>query len=184
MKLMMKRDSIASYHLPTMISKRKELAKKEALRKKKLAEKRKKEKERREKLKRLQEAAFDDEVVDENEKRLQDLQAEVGQLKPEQPSGASQGVMNEYVAKITAKIRSHVNKTLCSDGSPLVIVKLNLLPTGEFGSAPVLSKSSGSAACDDAVERAVIASEPLPVPPDANAFTSFRNLNLRFKPNE
>ncbi len=164
--------------------KKKELAKKEALKKKKLAEKKRKEKERLKKLKQLQAAAFDDEVETENEKRLKDLQAEVGQGAPSKPSGASQGEMNKYVAKITAKIRGNVNKSLCSEGNPVAIVKLNLLPTGEFGSAPTLSKSSGNAACDDAIERAVIASEPLPVPTDANAFTSFRNLNLKFKPNE
>jgi len=164
--------------------KKKELAKKEALRKKKLAEKKRKEKERREKLKRLQEAAFDDEVETESDKRLKDLQAEVAKGEPNKPSGATQGEVNEYVAKITAKIRGNVNKSLCAEGNPLVVVKLNLLPTGEFGSAPTLTKSSGSSACDDAIERAVIASEPLPVPADSNAFSSFRNLNLNFRPNE
>ncbi len=164
--------------------KKKELAKKEELKKKRLAEKKEKEKLRREKLKKLQETAFDDEVIDENEKRLQDLQAEVAQASPEKPSGASQGEMNEYVAKIQAKIKGNLVRSLCADGNPRLIFNIKLLPTGEFISNPILKKSSGNIACDDAVERAVIASEILPVPTDANAFTSFRNLNLKFRPNE
>lgn len=164
--------------------KKKALAKKEALKKKKLAEKRQKEKERIKKLKKLQAAAFDDEVEDENEKRLKDLQQQVGKGDTRKPSGASKGEVNKYVAKIQAKIRGNVNRSLCADGNPQVIVKLNLLPTGEFGSMPALNKSSGNTACDDAIERAVIASEPLPVPADPDAFADFRNLNLKFRPND
>lgn len=163
--------------------KKKALAKKEEQKKKKLAEKKRKEKERREKIKKLQAAVFDDEVMDENEKRLQDLQKTVGQGDPRKPSGASKGEMNKYVAQITAKIRGNVNNALCPDGDPQVVVKLSLLPTGEYRNTPTLSKSSGNAACDAAIERAVIASEPLPVPADSDAFTSFRSLNLNFKPN-
>lgn len=164
---------------------KKKIAEKKKLEeKKKLAQKKKKEKERRDKLRKLQQAAFDDEVVNENEKRLQDLQKAVGKGDVTKPSGASQGEVNKYVAKIQAKIRGNVNRSLCTDGNPQVVVKLNLLPTGEFSSTPVLSKSSGTAACDDAIERAVIASEPLPLPPNPDAFSDFRNLNLNFRPNE
>ena len=164
--------------------KKKELLKKEALKKKKIAEKKRKDKERIKKLKKLQAAAFDDEVEDENEKRLKDLQQQVGKGDTRKPSGASKGEVNKYVARIKAKIKGHVNRSLCADGNPQVIVNLNLLPTGQFGSTPVLRKSSGNAACDYAIERAVIKSEPLPVPTDPGAFADFRNLNLKFKPND
>ena len=154
--------------------------KKKLEKKKKLAEKKKKE--RRERLRKLQAAAFDDEVVDENEKRLKDLQQEVGQANPG-PSGPSKGEMNQYIARIQAKIQGHVNNSLCADGNPVLTIKIKMLPTGEFSSRPSVTKSSGNEACDAAVERATIASEPLPLPTDPAALAKFRDLNLIFKPN-
>lgn len=163
---------------------KKKLEAKKKLAEKKAKEKKRKEKERREKLKKLQEAAFDDEVDDENDKRLKDLQQQVGQGDPLKPSGASKGEVNKYVAKIQAKIKGNLIRSLCAEGNPQLVFNIKLLPTGEFASSPSLKKSSGNAACDDAVERAIIASEPLPIPTDADAFDSFRNLNLSFRPND
>lgn len=99
-------------------------------------------------------------------------------------SAASAGVVDEFKAKIQAKIRSNVNKTLCGNGNPELKFEIGLIPTGELSGAPKLVKSSGNAACDDAVERAIRVSEPLPLPQDASLFSQFRNLKLTFKPNE
>lgn len=99
-------------------------------------------------------------------------------------SSAAAGVVDEFKAKIQAKIRSHVNKTLCGDGSPELKFEIGLIPTGELSGAPKLVKSSGNTACDDAVERAIRMSEPLPLPQDANLFSQFRNLKLTFRPND
>jgi len=101
-------------------------------------------------------------------------------VKPSAP--VNQGLVDEYIGKITRKIRGNVNKGFCS-GNPQLIFKVNLLPNGEFVSEPRLIKSSGNIACDDAVERAIIASEPFPLPADPDALTKFRNLNLTFRPN-
>ncbi len=94
------------------------------------------------------------------------------------------GEIDKYKNKITAKIRGNVNKTLCGSGNPELKFEIGLLPTGELTGVPALKKSSGNDACDEAVERAIMASEPLPVPPDAGLFSNFRNLKLTFKPNE
>ena len=99
-------------------------------------------------------------------------------------SAASAGVVDEFKAKIQSKIRSHVNKTLCGDGNPELKFEIGLIPTGELSGAPKLVKSSGNATCDDAVERAIRMSEPLPLPQDAALFSQFRNLKLTFRPNE
>lgn len=99
-------------------------------------------------------------------------------------SAANASVIGEYTDKIKSKIRGNVNKTLCSDGNPELQFNVGLLPTGELSSPPKLVKSSGSAACDDAVERAIAASQPLPLPSDPAIYAKFRNLNLKFKPNE
>ncbi len=97
---------------------------------------------------------------------------------------ASAGVVDEFKSKIQAIIRSNVNKTLCGSGNPELKFEIGLMPTGELSGAPKLVKSSGSSACDDAVERAIRMSEPLPLPQDRSLFSQFRNLKLTFKPNE
>lgn len=98
-------------------------------------------------------------------------------------AAANAGVVDEYKSKIQAKIHGNVNKTLCGDGNPVLILDIGLLPTGELSGSPALTKSSGNAACDEAVERAIMASQPLPLPSDASLFSQFRNLKLTFKPN-
>ena len=99
-------------------------------------------------------------------------------------SAASTGVVDEYRSKIQAKIRGHVNKSLCATANPELKFDIALLPTGEMTGLPKLLKSSGNKACDEAVERAIMASQPLPVPTDGLAFSQFRNLKLTFRPNE
>ena len=99
-------------------------------------------------------------------------------------TAANAGVVDEFIAKIQAKIRSHVNKTLCGDGNPELKFEIGLIPTGELSGSPKLVKSSGNPLCDDAVERAIRMSEPLPLPQDASLFSKFRNLKLTFRPNE
>ena len=99
-------------------------------------------------------------------------------------SAANASLIGEYTAKIKAKIRNNVNKTLCGDGSPEIKVEINVLPTGEIGGTPKITKSSGSDACDEAVERAITASQPLPLPDDASLKAQFKHLNLKFRPND
>ena len=99
-------------------------------------------------------------------------------------SAASAGVVDEYRSKIQAKIRGNVNKSLCATASPELKFDIALLPTGEMTGLPKLLKSSGNKACDEAVERAIMASQPLPVPTDGLAFSQFRNLKLTFRPND
>ena len=161
-----------------------EIKKKEEAKKKKLA---KEKKERQKKLKAIQAAAFDDEVVDENEKRLKDLQAmndaDLGQSNKRASSAANQSIVNQYIAKIQAKVRGNLVAGLCSD-NPELRFKIKLMPTGQYGGVPKLTQSSGSDVCDNAVERAVIASEPLPLPKDLEASREIRdNFTLVFEPN-
>jgi colicin import membrane protein len=99
-------------------------------------------------------------------------------------AAANAGLIGEYTDKIKAKIRGNVNKTLCGEGNPELKFDIGLLPTGELSGSPKLTKSSGSAPCDEAVERAIIASEPLPLPSDPTLISQFRNLKLKFRPND
>ncbi len=86
-----------------------------------------------------------------------------------------------YVDKIRSKIKG--NLVLPSDlkGNPEVIFDVIQLPTGEVLSARLL-KSSGYALYDQAVERAILKSSPLPLPDRHEYFQ--RELQLKFKPQE
>ena len=61
---------------------------------------------------------------------------------------------------------------------------VTLLPGGEVLSAQLV-KPSGSEAYDNAVERAILKAQPLPLPPaEQNMFNRFRDLHLKFSPAE
>jgi colicin import membrane protein len=152
----------------------------------KLAEQKKKEEaERNRQIAEIQKALLKETNTNqkENNDALKQLQAEMRGEMAKPTLAANQGLVNEYMAKIQAKIRGNVNRALCGDGNPELTFKVNLMPNGEFISHPILTKSSGNAACDSAVERAIMASEPFPLPSDPDALSQFRNLNLKFKPN-
>ena len=99
-------------------------------------------------------------------------------------STASAGEIDKYKALIQAKIQRNVNKQLCSTGNPVPEFGIVLMPTGEVSGTPKMLKTSGTTACDDAVERAILQSQPLPLPPDAKLFSQFRDLRLKFHPND
>jgi colicin import membrane protein len=100
-------------------------------------------------------------------------------------ASANASVIGEYTNKIKIKIRGNVNKSLCGDDDPELKFIIGLLPTGELNpSTPKLVKSSGNSVCDEAVERAIVASQPLPLPDDKTLYSEFRKLNLTFRPND
>ena len=70
------------------------------------------------------------------------------------------------------------------EGNPQAVFEVVLLPGGEVLSA-TLKKSSGNAAYDAAVERAISRAQPLPVPTDTDLFQeNFRELTLVFRPKD
>lgn len=90
-------------------------------------------------------------------------------------------VVNEYRAKIQNKITVNVVLPPGVPDNALAVFRVTLLPGGAVLSA-VMKKSSGNAAYDNAVERAILKSDPLPLPPDAAMFKDFRVLELKFQP--
>ena len=103
--------------------------------------------------------------------------------KQDEQAAAIGKVVDEYMAKIQAKIRRNVvmPPDVAKDANGLFSV--TLLPGGAVLKAE-LKKSSGNVAYDTAVERAILKSDPLPLPPDAQLFNRFRELNLPFHPGE
>lgn len=92
-------------------------------------------------------------------------------------------MVGEYTDKIAAKIRRNIVEPpgVANDARAEFLV--TVLPGGRV-LPPRLVKSSGNAAYDNAVERAILKSEPLPMPEDAGLFNRFRELKLGFKPVE
>lgn len=92
-------------------------------------------------------------------------------------------VVDEYTAKIQGKIRRNIVEPPDVAKDARAEFSVTLLPGGTVLGAR-LTKPSGNAAYDNAVERAIIKSQPLPLPPDAAMFNRFRELKLGFKPAE
>lgn len=123
------------------------------------------------------------------EKEMQAIMQKQMQMDIEQATRA-QGQMKAaqekelalYKERVINKIRPRVNRAACGSGNPELHFDVSLLPTGQLRGNPVLRKSSGIAACDKAVETAILQSEPLPVPTSQDP--SHRELKLTFKPND
>ena len=97
---------------------------------------------------------------------------------------AQQKVINDYMARIQAKVKGRVVVPPNMEGNPEARFDVVLLPGGEVLST-TLRKSSGNSAYDAAVERAIMAAQPLPVPTETDLFQeSFRELALVFRPKD
>jgi colicin import membrane protein len=118
--------------------------------------------------------------------RIADQQAasiQAERIRQDEQAAANGRVVDEYKEKIQAKIHRNVvmPPDVANDARAEFLV--TLLPGGAVLKAE-LKKSSGNAAYDDAVERAILKSDPLPLPPDVQLFNRFRELDLVFKPAE
>jgi colicin import membrane protein len=92
-------------------------------------------------------------------------------------------IVDEYKAKITAKIRRNVVILPDVPKDARAEFLVTLLPGGTVLKVE-LKKSSSSPSYDDAVERAILKSDPLPLPADPALFNRFRELDMVFKPTE
>ena len=92
-------------------------------------------------------------------------------------------IVDEYSAKISAKIKRYTVMPQDVPNDARAEFLVTVLPGGRV-LPPRLLKSSGNAAYDSAVERAILKSEPLPMPEDAGLFNRFRELKLGFQPVE
>ncbi len=103
----------------------------------------------------------------------------------EQAARASADIRSREIARWTDKIRGKIrgNIILPQDipGNPEAVFDVTLLPTGEVLTVRK-AKSSGHAGYDDAVERAIMKSSPLPLPDDRSLFQ--RQLHLTFHPQD
>jgi colicin import membrane protein len=87
----------------------------------------------------------------------------------------------QWADRIRAKIRSNIVLPPELAGNPEAVFDVELLPTGEVLAAK-LRRSSGSRTYDEAVERAILKSSPLPLPERREVFET--RLELRFRPKD
>lgn len=144
------------------------------------------EKQRKEALRQLQQDLLQDErpLDHDADNSIAEAKAAAEAKRAAQALAASSGVVDEYKARIVAKIKRNVNKQLCGSGRPELIYAIAVMPTGEVSGTPRLVKGSGLPACDQAVERAILQAQPLPLPPQPELFAHFRDLTLTFRPND
>jgi colicin import membrane protein len=138
-------------------------------------------------LKKLQQALLAEDSQSQKHDSAKSEASPAGSKTAQVAQSGSQnaGEIDKYKAMISSKIKQHVNKQLCGqDKSIKVTFMIAMMPTGEVMGRPKLIKESGMSSCDDAVERAILESQPLPVPTSSDLFSQFRELNLVFRPND
>jgi colicin import membrane protein len=85
----------------------------------------------------------------------------------------------DYVRRIQAKVRGNLTLPPDMSGNPEAIFDVVQLPTGEIIDVQLV-RSSGVRAYDEAVQRAILKSSPLPRPASPDMFR--RGLTLKFRP--
>lgn len=84
----------------------------------------------------------------------------------------------EWIDAISQKVRGNLSAPPFS-GNPEAVFAIELFPTGEVGTIRLI-RSSGTRVLDEAMERAIRNSSPLPMPARPDVFD--RNLRFVFKP--
>ncbi len=127
--------------------------------------------------KRLKEQA----ALEERKIEAQRKERELRELIARQQAAARDKALATWIDRIRAKIRGNIILPQDVPGNPEAIFDVTILPTGELLTVRK-RKSSGHASYDDAVERAIMKSSPLPQPDDRALFQ--RQLELKFRPQD
>jgi len=124
--------------------------------------------------------------ISEADKAQQAALAEQVRARAAQAAAAAAAITSE-VGKYTGLIRAKIKRNIVRPEDALDVMQADfdvvLLPGGSVLSVK-RAKPSGSTAYDEAVERAIMKSQPLPLPPDVAMFKYFRELHLVFTPKE
>ena len=119
----------------------------------------------------------------ETKRLTSEKQALADRMAKEQAAAQSR-MFDQYITQIQNKIRGNIVEPPNLSGTPLVEFEVRLLPGGEIMDGSLrLKRSSGVPAYDQAVERAILKSSPLPVPPAGDPmFERFRQPTLQIRP--
>jgi len=117
--------------------------------------------------------------AERQQQMLAQAEAETRNRAQQAESAARNRAQSDWIDRIRAKIKGNVILPPDLPGNPEAIFEVVQLPTGEIIDVQ-LRKSSGNHAYDDAVQRAILKSSPLPRPERQELFQ--RDLTLRFRP--
>jgi colicin import membrane protein len=150
-----------------------DVARAEAEAMKKAREKQLAEQKKREVLRQMEEDELTQRMMDEEaaSEVRQARQAEARAAASKRQAELARAV-GQYRDKISATVRGNTRLPDDLKGNPEVRLLVRLLPTGEVTEVKTI-KSSGNAAYDEAVERAIKKSSPLPLPADRDARAAF-----------
>lgn len=116
----------------------------------------------------------------DEERNAKNAKANVAVEKARQVAEQAKRLKDEYIGKIKAKIEQNTSAPEGITAGIRAEFKITLLPTGEVLDT-ILVRSSGSKAYDEAVERGIFRSVPLPLPQNnPELFREFRVLRLGF----
>ncbi|GMU71215.1 MAG: cell envelope integrity protein TolA [Burkholderiales bacterium] len=138
--------------------------------------------EARERQKRETDAMLAQAQKEATQRAEQDARARVeaeARAKAQAEANARATAQADWIRRIQAKIRGNVTLPPGMPGNPEAVFRVIQLPTGEILDVR-LAKSSGVKAYDDAVNRAILKSSPLPRPDRQEMFQ--RELELKFRP--
>lgn len=131
-----------------------------------------------------EQAMAEQKALDDQRRRLdeQRKERELKDLIARQQIDARTKAIATWGDKIKVKVRGNILFDVSSVPPNIeAIFEVALLPTGEVLNV-VKRKSSGNAAYDEAVYRAILKSSPLPLPDDRSLFQ--RQLELKFRPQD
>lgn len=166
------------------LASQKEAAKQKALaleKEQQKKEQQRKEQERKEQLafEQAQEAALLEAVAQEEQQRSMERA-----LAEEQRARENAAITDDVVAQIQAKIYKTWRYPPSARPTMVVMVSIQLVPTGEVINVSI-TKGSGNEAIDRSVLAAVKRASPLPVPKDSRLFEQqFRNFSMEFSPKD
>lgn len=170
-------------------------AKEEKLKEEKLKEEKRKEEDKKKELEKKKKEQ--EEQRKKAEKEYQELiarqaRADEETLKANQAAEnarrAAASARNSEIGKYTGMIRDKIRGNIVAPpdmlGNPQAVFEVTVIPSGEVINVR-MTKSSGNAAYDNAVERAIRKSSPLPLPPpERGLFETFRQSELKIRPTE
>ncbi len=165
---------------------KKRLAALEAKRKQE-AEAKRKEQERLAKLEqerkaREKQAALQAEIARQEAEFQKQQEADRRARQAEARRQASLAEINKYRSLIKEEVTRHWNIPATAHDDLLCEVKVRLIPSGDVVDVQII-KSSGDAAFDRSVEKAVYRAAPLSVPPiESGLFNEFREVVFQFEP--
>ncbi len=169
----------------------------EAAEKKRLAELEAKRKQEAERKRKEQERLAKLEQERKEEERKKAIQAEIARQEAELQKQleadrlarqaearrqANLSEINKYRSLIKEEVTRHWNIPATAHDDLLCEVKVRLIPSGDVVDVQII-KSSGDAAFDRSVEKAVYRAAPLSVPPvESGLFDEFREVVFQFEP--